>query len=144
MTRDRRSAYALLAAAGLVLATGCASDSTSCASETPQVQGVDGGTCSRMEPGATVQVRFAICPKTCQTDPSCNVDVQATYVQLDPVVHTCDPSSCSLSCDVASNITCTFTTPSAEGSYPLYVIDSNGAQLTATLEVGGSGISCDL
>jgi hypothetical protein len=135
------------AVAGLALFVGCAPDSSTCASETPNVSGeVNGASCSGVGTGATVEITVPICPTTCQTDPSCGVDVneQSGFVQLDPVVHTCDTTDCSS--QACTTVTCTFTAPTVPNTYHLYVIDASATQLTATLDVVDSGTvtSCSL
>jgi len=142
MTRGIRTVtFFTVLVAGVLLAAGCGSESTTCASETPTVN-KQASTCDSMAAGQPVQVALQICPTCNQTDAECRVDlsgVASGIIHLDPLVHACDTSnSCPPSCS-ASPLTCTFTSPSDPGPYNMYVGDST---TPVEFTVGGADTSC--
>jgi hypothetical protein len=109
------AAFAALAALGLA---GC---SDKCPTESPAVDAVQSCT---VAPGASVTMKVRVCEKCNQTATSCQVDIQGTTIQLDPVSEACtDSSGCPPGCNLDPNIACTFTAPTAEGTYDVLVYD---------------------
>ncbi len=138
MSRGIRNAVSVaLFTTGLFVA-GCGTDSSSCATETPQLG--QAPSCPALAPNTRVQVSFQICPTCNQTDAECQVDmngISSGIIHFDTLVHACDTSnSCPPSCS-QSGVTCSFTTP-GPGNYTLYIGDSTTPyQLT----VGNTGAS---
>jgi hypothetical protein len=141
MTRAIRNTALFAVLAAGVLVVGCGgNDSTSCATETPQINNAP--SCASMAPNTQVQIALEICPTCNQTDAVCNVDLSAVsqnIIHLDPLVHACTTSnSCPPSCAL-SGVTCSFKTPAAPGTYTLYIGDST---TPVTFQVGGSATTC--
>ncbi len=139
MSRAIRNAAVVVLAVSGFLAVGCGGGSSSCATETPQLNSAP--SCPSMMPNTTVQVSLQICPTCNQTDAECQVDLSAVssgIIHFDTLVHACENSnSCPPSCSV-SGVTCSFTTP-GPGTYNLYIGDST---TPVTFQVGGTSTTC--
>jgi hypothetical protein len=135
----------LLALAALA-AVGCGSNK--CPMETPGVSRVPSCTVS---PGTAVTVQVQTCITCNQTAPTCNVDLSqlsSGQIFLDPKAEVCESvTSCGdrgSSCASNPLIDCTFTAPSATGSYNLVAFDpSTNSPRTGRLDVqAGAAYSC--
>ncbi len=144
MTIGARALGAIGLAAALA-ASGCGNNS--CPTETPaKVQAVQSCTAA---PGASVSVAVQLCPTCNQSGATCSVDtsgVGSGSIALDPTVEACENvSTCpstAPSCSVGP-LTCSFTAPSAPGTYQLLVYDpSSGGTITGSLVVGSGPSSC--
>jgi hypothetical protein len=118
---NRRIAAATAAAAALALGLpGC---EDKCPTESPGVDKVQSCTA---RPGASVTMSVRVCEKCNQSATTCQVDVQGSTIQLDPVSEACsDSNSCPPGCSLTPNIDCTFTAPAVEGGYDVIVYDSS-------------------
>lgn len=140
MTTSTRSfAFALAAAAALALA-GC---NDTCPTESPGVDKVQSCT---YPPGAAVTMQVRVCEKCNQSATTCQVDIQGSTIQLDPVSEACeDASSCSVpGCNLTPNVSCSFTAPSAVGTYTVLVYDSatNSTKSGTLVVAAGASPSC--
>ena len=129
-------AFAFAAALGLA---GC---DDMCPTESPGVDAVQSCT---VRPGTSVSVRVRVCERCNQTATTCQVDIQGTTIQLDPVSEACtDSSSCPPGCNLDPNITCTFTAPATEGTYDVLVYDpTTNTTIPGELVVSGTlPLSC--
>jgi len=124
---------ALPVAMGLALA----SCDTKCPTESPGVDKVQSCTA---RPGASVTMSVHVCQKCNQGTATCQVDVQGSTIQLDPVSEACtDSSSCPPGCSLTPTIACTFTAPSVEGAYDVIVYDpATNSTRTGTLTVSAT------
>lgn len=119
-------------------AVGCGS--SSCPTETPKVEQV--ASCT-VRPGAQVSVNLKLCPTCNQTPTACQVDlggVSQGQIFLDPIVETCESSSCtpeSAPACAVSGPSCTFTAPTTETTYTLSAF-SLGGPVTGTLTVSST------
>ncbi|WP_242394227.1 hypothetical protein [Anaeromyxobacter oryzisoli] len=118
-------------------AAGCGS--SSCPTEVPKVEQV--ASCT-VRPGTQVNVKVKLCPTCNQNPTSCQVDLSGLsqgQIFLDPIVETCE-SSCtpeSAPTCAVSGPSCTFTAPTAEGTYTLSAISLTGP-VNGTLTVSST------
>ncbi len=136
--------HAILAAAAAIAAAGCGSEK--CPTENPEVSAMP-ASCAA-SPGATVGYPLKLCPTCNQTGITCDVDTSGVGVGsgtifLDPKAEVCESSSsCPPSCSTQDTV-CTFTAPSAQGSYTVSVYNPGSGQTeTAPLQVTPGGGSC--
>ncbi len=139
-TTQALAALAFVAAGSLVI--GCGGDS-GCPTETPRIDAIQSCTA---QPGAAVSVRLRLCPTCNLTGISCDVDlsgVSSGTIFLDPVAERCEGAgSCPPSCSTNEAV-CTFTAPSASGSYNLQAFDPATNQVRiAQLDVGTGPVAC--
>jgi hypothetical protein len=132
--RIRNAACTIAAACAVLGAAGCAEK---CPTESPNVEAIQSCT---VPPGATVSMKVRVCEKCNQTATTCQVDIQGTIIQLDPVSEACsDSSGCPPSCSPDPNITCTFSAPTVEDTYDVFAFDpSTGGNRTGQLVVMAS------
>ena len=141
MHATRRLALAAVAALPLALA-GC---DNKCPTENPKIATVP--TCPTMAAGAPVTVTLRVCPTCNLSAPECSVVLpnatDPVTIQLDPIMQACDPAnSCppDNSCALNSAVSCSFTTPSASGTYQLLVFDpATGSPVVRDFTVASGG-----
>jgi hypothetical protein len=138
MTRANQSTYALIAAAGLALATGCASSSD--CSVTPEVNRAPDSCSLAPDQPVTVNVRWCDCGAAA----TCNARLEGGgIIQLEPQVSSCD-ASCPInsgSCPF-DTVPCTFTIPGAASFSSLYVISGQSFVVVQLEVVSGGDTVC--
>ncbi len=136
---NRNVAVLSVALAAVLGLPGC---DEKCPTEAPGVERVQSCT---YPPGATVTMQVRVCEKCNQAGTSCQVDIQGSTIQLDPVSEACeDSSSCPPGCSLTPNVSCTFTAPTTPGEYTVIAYDpgtSTTREGTLTI-VAGASPSC--
>jgi hypothetical protein len=131
---------AALGAAALAL--GLAGCENKCPTESPSVQKVQ--TCTAA-PGQTVTMQVQTCEKCNQSNTTCQVDIQGSTIQLDPVSEACnDASSCPPSCNLGGPVSCQFQAPTAPGTYSVIVYDpaTNSNKTSQLVVEAGATYAC--
>ena len=135
------TAHRLLIPLALVAAFAAGCGGGSCPTETPRIDAIQSCTA---QPGQSVTVQLRLCPTCNLSGISCEVDTSnvgsAGVIQLDPVAQRCESSSScgTLACS-QNEAPCTFTAPSAPGTYTLRAFDpSSNSFRDGTLDVGGA------
>jgi hypothetical protein len=133
-----------IAIAALAAALAACGTNDKCPTQSPKLSQVADCTA---RPGATVNYQLQLCPTCNQSGATCNVQMSGTDIFLDPTVEACTGSnSCPPpTCDTGV-FNCTFTAPTAVGTYNVTVVNGDtGAVVPRTLTVDATASpSCSL
>jgi phage gp45-like len=121
---------------------GCGNDS--CTTDSLPVSRTT-GQCSSLAAGSQAAINVQVCPKCTDTSVTCQAEVVAGEIQIDPVAQVCQGNlGCDLSGCATQAVPCTVSAPLVSGqTYTIKYLTDAGLT-TTTIVAGGGSTSCTL